>query len=118
MVKVADVVEQLGLRVVTQTVELDTPITGGYASDLLSCVMAKAQAGNVWVTLQAHANVVAVASLLELACVIVTEGTQVEPTTVEKAENEGIPLLSTPLGSFAMVEALSALGIHGNARAE
>ena len=118
MVTVADVVEQLELRVVTQTVSLETTVTGGYTSDLLSCVMAKAQAGNVWVTLQAHPNVVAVASLLELSCVIITEGTQVEPSTIEKAEREGIPVLSTPLGSYAIVEGLSGLGIHGNARAE
>ena len=118
MVTVADVVEQLEVRAITQTANLGATVTGGYVSDLLSCVMAKAQAGNVWVTLQAHPNVVAVASLLELSCVVVTEGTQVESSTIEKAENEGIPILTTPLDSYVIVEKLSGLGIHGHARAE
>ena len=86
---------------------LSTQITGGYASDLLSCVMAGAQAGNVWVTLQSHLNVVAVASLLNLACVVVTEGAPVEPPTVEKADEVGIPVLSTPLTTYSVVERLA-----------
>ena len=118
MVTVADVVTQLDLQVMTPGVTLEASITGGYASDLLSCVMAGAQAGNVWITLQAHPNVVAVASLLDLSCVIITEGTPVEQTTLEKAEQEGIPILSAYLATFSVVERLSELGIHGNGRPE
>jgi hypothetical protein len=118
VVTVADIVTRLDLQVMTPGVTLEASITGGYASDLLSCVMAGAQSGNVWVTLQAHPNVVAVASLLELSCVIVAEGTPVEQSTLEKAEREGIPVLSAPLGTFSVVERLSELGIHGNGRPE
>jgi len=118
MVTVADIVTRLDLQVMTQGVTLESSITGGYASDLLSCVMAGAQAGNVWVTLQAHPNVVAVASLLDLSCVIISEGTPVEQTTIEKAEQEGIPLLNGSLATFSVVERLSGLGIHGNGRLE
>ena len=65
---VQDIIKQLNLSIVTGA-DLDRPVTGGYASDLLSCVMAGAKTGNVWITLQAHPNVVAVASLLELSAV-------------------------------------------------
>jgi hypothetical protein len=112
MPTVAEMVQQLALQVVTQKAGTGAPVTGGYAADLLSCVMARAQAGNVWVTLQAHPNVVAVASLLNLACVIVTEGTSIEPPTIAKADEVGIPVASTPLTTYAVVERLHDMGIR------
>ena len=114
MPTVSDIIEHLGVKVLTRGPSLSTEVTGGYTSDLLSCVMARAKTGNVWVTLQAHPNIVAVASLLNLSCIIVTEGKEVEPPTLERAEDEGLPILSTPLTSFSVVEKLSGLGIHGN----
>lgn len=90
---------------------LDREILSGYASDLLSCVMAKAQAGTVWVTLQAHPNVVAVASLLNLAAVIITEGVTPDAETVSRAEENGVTLLGSSEATFAVVGRLSALGV-------
>lgn len=104
---------KLSLEVRTAAGKLGTEVTGGYAADLLSCVMAKAQAGNVWVTLQSHPNVVAVASLLNLAGVIVTEGMIPDATTVDKAEEEGIPILTTELTTFTVVGRLFELGVPG-----
>jgi predicted transcriptional regulator len=104
---------QLSLEVKTAPGKLHTEVTGGYASDLLSCVMAKAQEGNVWVTLQTHSNIVAVASLLNLAGIIVTEGMTLDGTTVEKANEEGIPILSTGLTTFTVAGRLFELGVPG-----
>ena len=73
--------------------------------------MARAKGGNVWATLQAHPNVVAVASLLELAAVIVTEGAPIPDEVIAKAEEERIPLLSTPHTTFWVVGELARLGI-------
>ena len=92
---------------------LGTEVTGGYASDLLSCVMAKAQAGNVWVTIQGHPNIVAVASLLDLAGIIVAEGMSIDAATLEKAEEENIPILTTSLTTYTVVGELYKLGIAG-----
>ena len=75
--------------------------------------MARAQAGNVWVTLQAHPNIVAVASLLNLAGIIITEGVEVDETTRTKAEEEGVPLLTTPWTTFTVVSKLAELGVRG-----
>ncbi len=115
MPTVAEMVQQLALTVVTHTAGTGTTVTGGYASDLLSCVMTRAQTGNVWVTLQAHPNVVAVASLLNLSCVIVTEGTSVEQPTIEKADEVGIPIACTSLTTYAIVERLHDMGVHAAA---
>src|SRR5512136_168181 len=108
-----DVIDQLNLAVLTQSGNFSevTP-TGGYTSDLLSCVMAGAQKGAVWVTLQAHLNIVAVAALLEMSAVIITEGAQPEAATVTKANEEGIVLLSTDRQSFEIVGRLWELGLR------
>jgi DRTGG domain-containing protein len=85
---------------------------GGYASDLLSCVMAGAQPQNIWVTLQAHMNVVAVAVLKEVAAVIITENAKPEADVLEKANQQGIVLLSTPESNYEIVGKLWELGIR------
>jgi hypothetical protein len=108
-----EMVDKLSLGVLASG-DLGREITGGYASDLLSCVMARAKAGNVWVTLQAHPNVVAVASLLELAAVIITEGTVPRPETTLKARENAVVLLTTERDTFAIVGDLSRLGIGGS----
>jgi len=107
------IVDELSLSVQAAGNKLDTRVTGGYASDLLSCVMAKARKGNVWVTLQSHLNVVAVAALLQLAGIIITEGMSPDAATLEKANEEGIPILTTSQTTFAVVGQLAALGIQG-----
>lgn len=111
--KLEELCRQLSLEVRAAPGKLDAEVTGGYASDLLSCTMAKAQAGNVWITMQGHPNIVAVASLLNLAGIIITEGMSIDPATLEKAEQEGIPILATPLTTFTVVAKLAALGIPG-----
>jgi hypothetical protein len=105
--------QQLDLAVKTETGQLDVEVTGGYATDLLSCAMAKAQAGNVWVTLQSHPNVVAVASLLNLAGVIITEGMVPDEATIEKAYEEGVNILTTSLTTYTVVGRLYELGVFG-----
>jgi hypothetical protein len=111
--KLEEICQALSLETCTAGGKLKREVTGGYASDLLSCVMAKAQAGNVWVTLQAHPNIVAVASLLNLTGIIITEGVDPDEATRTKAEEEGVPLLKTPLTTFAVVSKLAELGIRG-----
>ena len=111
--KLDEICRKLELQAQTAGGRLNREVTGGYASDLLSCVMAKAQAGNVWVTLQAHPNIVAVASLLNLAGIIITEGVEPDEATRGKAEEEGIPLLTTRWATFTVVSKLAELGVRG-----
>ncbi|MFH1086275.1 MAG: serine kinase [Chloroflexota bacterium] len=114
---VQELVTALGLCVVAGQDRLDRQVTGGYASDLLSCVMARASQGNAWVTLQAHPNVLAVAELLELACVIISEGTQPDPETLAKAGDRGIALLLAQESTFTIAGKLYELGIRASERA-
>ncbi len=109
---VREIVQALDLKVIAGSVELNREITGGYCADLLSCVMARAKAGNVWATLQAHPNVIAVAMLLELAAVIVTEGAPAPAEVIAKANAEGVALLSTPHTTFWVAAELARLGVR------
>ncbi len=87
-------------EVVSGEEKMDKSFTGVYVSDLLSDVMGHAREGEVWITIQTHSNVVAVALLLNLAAVVFTAGNVPEPLTIEKANAEGIVLLSTKLTTF------------------
>jgi len=106
---VSEMVQQLNLKVFTNASKLGTEITGGYVSDLLSDVMGNATQGEVWITLQTHKNTVAIASLKELAAIILVKGFEPSPEALEHAINEGIPILGTTDYTFAIAGKLYAL---------
>ena len=108
-----ELVSGLSLTVRSARDRLDVEVTGGYASDLLSCVMAKAQEGNIWITLQWHLNIVAVAALLQLAGIVVTEGSCPDDATLQRANEKGVPIITTSQTTFAVVAQLAALGVEG-----
>lgn len=98
--KVKELVDKLGLKVLSGSNGLDRDIDGCYVSDLLSDVMGNADAGNIWITLQTHKNVMAVASLKELSCVILVKGLTANEDTLSHANEEGLPILQTSLPTF------------------
>jgi len=107
--KVSDVVEKLGLKVLSGAKGLDVEVTGCYVSDLLSDVMGKADAGQIWITLQTHRNVMAIASLKDLAAVILVSDLLPEGDTANQSEEENIPVLGTHLPTFEIAGKLYAL---------
>lgn len=110
---VEELVENLSLTVVASSGGLLAPVTSGYTSDLLSNVMGFATHGSVWVTMQGHQNIIAVASLAGLAAVIVAGGVVPEKDTIQKALDENIALLTTELPSFEIVGQLYGQGLRG-----
>ena len=111
--KLEKLIKELALTVKTAQGGLDREVKGGYASDLLSDVMAHSQEGDVWVTIQGHPNIVAVATLRDLAGIILANGREPDAETVQRAEEEGVPILCTPLPTYQVVGKLYHLGIHG-----
>ena len=87
-------------------------IEGVYIGDLLSIVMSKAKKNYVWITIQTHINIVAVAELIELACIIVVEDMDVDNDTIEKAKELGIPVFKTSESAYQMACRMSELGIR------
>jgi DNA-binding LacI/PurR family transcriptional regulator len=111
--KLQEVVDKLGMKPLSAFSRLSGECSGGYVSDLLSDVMANAKAGDLWVTLQTHQNIVAVASLKEIAGIIIIGGREPEKTTLAKADEENIPILLTNLPAFEVVGRLYKMGISG-----
>jgi len=111
----AKIAAKLGLQIAAGAASLDRDVRAGYVSDLLSDVIANAQAGALWVTIQTHANIAGVAALNDLAGVVIAHGRQPADELLAKAEDEGIPLLLTPLTSFEVVGQLYKLGVRGTA---
>jgi len=97
---VKELAEKANLKILSGEKGILTEITGGYTCDLLSDVMGFAEQGNVWITLQTHKNVMAIASLKELAAVILVKGLQPELNTREQSNEENIPILSSDLQEF------------------
>ena len=110
--KLADLVETLGLEVKSAQNNLANQVSGAYVSDLLSDVIANGGEGDVWVTLQVHVNVVAVAVMKDIAGIILVNGREPQQDTVEKAEAEGIPLMVSSLPTFELAGRLYGLGVR------
>jgi hypothetical protein len=108
-----EIIDSLELTVLTEEKDFSLVVPeSGYTSDLLSCVMAGAKQRSLWITLQAHANVVAIAALLDLSAILITENARPDQATIEKANQQGIILLSTPQASFAAVGKLWEMGLR------
>ena len=106
-------VEALELEVLTCRQKLEREVTAGYASDMLSYVMANAPEGSVWVTVQVHQNVVAVAMLRSLAAILLVGDRSPEQSTLDKAEQEGVCILRSRLSAFEVVGRMYEAGIRG-----
>jgi len=88
-------------------------VRGGYASDLLSDVMANAQDGDAWITMQRHVNTVAVAQLKNLTAIVIVNGRQPEAEMAARAAEHGVAVVTTPLAAFDAAGRLYAAGLRG-----
>jgi hypothetical protein len=101
-----NIMDKLSLLSFTDLPDKATEIKEVYISDLLSDVMANAQEGSLWITLQAHVNIVAVASMKAMPAVILINGRKPDGETIEKAGNEGVALLGTDMPAFELAGTL------------
>ena len=108
--QVSEFVKLAGGRVLTGEYE-DREIACGYTCDLLSHVMGKGQADMAWITVQAHMNVIAVAALLDFACVVIPENLPVDETIIAKAAQEDIIMISCEQTAFELVNVLHKGGV-------
>ncbi len=97
--KIRDLIEQFGFVLLTEFEDLDRQIDNVKCCDLLSWVMAKGRENDAWITVQVHSNILAVASLLDMSCIIIPEGIEVESEIVTKATVQKIAILSTELSA-------------------
>lgn len=100
--KINDIAKELKLSVLSGEEGMEREVSGAYVSDLLSDVIGNAKEGSVWITLQTHHNVVAVASLKDLAAVIIVRGAKPDDETIRRSNEEHIPVLSTSRDTFTI----------------
>jgi hypothetical protein len=112
-VNLGELTQKLELEVKVGGDSLADEVRGGYASDLISDVIANAREGDLWVTLQTHQNTIAVASMKNLAGVVLVNGRQPEEDTLRKATEENVPLLVSSLPAFELIGRLHRLGLCG-----
>ena len=96
---VKEIIPQLGLQCLNEA-NLDTEVSGAYASDLLSDVMGNARSGQVWITMQTHKNVSAIAALKDIPAVIIVRGGVPDDDMLEHAKEEDICILVSQDATF------------------
>lgn len=104
-----DLIENAGLKPLTTFEARD--VDGVFVSDMLSDVMAGAKSGNLWITVQTHKNIVPAANLVDVSALVITGGKKVPQDTLDLANQHGIAILWTELGTFELVGKLYALGL-------
>lgn len=115
---VREAAEALDGKVAVGESDAGREVLGGYVSDLLSDVIAHAREGDLWITLQKHPNIVAVAHLKGLAGVVLVNGREPEPDTLARAAEEHVPIVTTSLEAFEVAGTLYSRGVRGRGRSE
>ena len=111
--KLKELPERLNLERNTPHAPMEAEVKTGYSSDLLSDVLANSVEEDLWVTRQTHLNIVAIAVMRDLSGILLVNGAQPNPDTLEKAEEKMIPILRTMLPRFEIVGRLHQLGVSG-----
>ena len=106
---VKDILKPLGCSVLTCPEGLEREVRGAYCCDLLSWVIGRAEHGSAWLTVMTNLNIVAVAVMAEIACIVITEGAQPGDDVLASATQNGVTLLSTKLSTFGAATSLGKL---------
>jgi len=107
-----EIIKSLSLRVETPSTDLHREVKGAYVSDMLSDVIGNSKEGFLWITIQVHLNIIAVASLKNLSGIILVNGRVPAEETLKKAIEEKIPIMTSPLPAFDLVGLLYSLGLR------
>ncbi len=107
---VNELAEVLSLKTIVMP-DGDREVEGAYIGDLLSWVMGRARCGNVWVTIMSNLNIVAVASLSDVACILLCEDVELDATVAETAQAKDINILSSPASAYELAKELVRVGV-------
>ena len=111
--KLNQIVKKFSLKVVCNVNNLDVEVNNGYVSDLMSDVLANSNENDLWITLQIHPNIVAIANMKGLSGIVIINGREPEEETVNKAEEKSVPIMVSQMTAFELSGKLYALGLPG-----
>lgn len=83
----------------------------GYSCDLLSEVIGRAKADSIWITVHTNLNVLAVATMIDIPAVVISEGHNVDDDFVSRAKKEGISVFRTDEDSYTVAGKLYEIGV-------
>ena len=109
--QIKDLITLIEAQNLTPDADTSREVQCGYTCDLLSWVMAHGAEGMAWVTVQTHMNVIAVAALHDMACVILPERIAMEQESLNKAAEEGVCVLQSPLSGYEICGRMHAAGV-------
>ena len=107
---VSELIQASGLTPVTLPCP-DREVIGAYCGDLLSWVMGRAREDNTWITIMSNSNIVAVATLADVSCIILAEGVTPDEGVAETAMAKGVNILLSDEGTYEIAKRLSNLGL-------
>ena len=87
----------------------DREVEGAYIGDLLSWVMGKADSSNVWITIMSNINVIAVATLADVSCIVLAEGVNLDTDVMNTAAAKGVNVLSSALSAYEIAKLISGV---------
>ena len=111
--KLNQIVEKFDLKVRCNANNMDVEVNNGYVSDLLSDVLANSEENDLWITLQIHPNIVAIASIKGLSGIVIINSREPEEETVKKAKEKGVAIMVSQMTAFELSGRLYALGLSG-----
>ena len=111
--RLADIVEELSFDYLGGSHVLDREVARGYASDLMSDVIAHGEKEDIWITLQVHMNVIAVAAMKEVAAIVLSGGRKPSDEVLQKAAEQDVVVLGSELPAFEIAGRIYQLGVHG-----
>ena len=106
MLKVCDIAERLSLKPLSLA-DSSREVTGVYIGDLLSWVMGRAECGDAWITIMSNINIVAVASLADVACIILAEGVVLDENVCTTAQQKGINVYTSEKTAYQLAASLA-----------
>ncbi len=109
MITVPDLLNHYPCRLLAGVPDTERAVSGGYACDMLSWVMSRLDTGDVWLTILNSINVIAVASLADCACVLLTEGVVMDREILDKANEKNLVILGTDLPTYEAAVSLNQI---------
>ena len=98
-------------QILTHDVDLEREIKGGCGADLMSDVLASVQPDAVLITGLCNPQVIRTAQMADVTAVVIVRGKKIPQETMNLAQQEFIPLISTPLGMFELCGRLYQAGL-------
>ena len=105
---VSKILENCSFKEIT-VADGDREIDGVYIGDLLSWVMGRAEADNAWITIMSNVNVIAVATLVDVSCVILAEGVTLPDDVLSVARDKGVNVISSELSIYGVARLLAGI---------